>query len=545
MGSLANCIKIHGISKTEAASLRKKAMEYRKDGMKAKLANEQAVSDMLTDLTAEKDSIAKQIQAVLARRQPEKAGLRQKVQGLIDTGQITKEELDTHVRDKTILQRLGVATEGEGKGRVEDRAPVGKKAVHGQVEGKAKETDLTTLIQQAKASEEYRGAHQIKHPITTADKLEYGDSGFEWQYVKETFNLTEQTYKESYNILKKIKDNPDAEVTIYRAVPKGINTINDGDWVTLSMEYAKNATGDVNTPKIISKKVKAKEVAWDGNDLNEFAYKPDLQKAPAPEAVKPIPTEVLKDYPELQKPRMEGKPAEAIEKGELYPLAILHWKDAERLLSKFKKAGIEAKDDVVNGMHNIKIKTPEDTIRAKKIVLEAKGIKNIMVEQWLVDKLTPVKPIPEGKYFFTKKDLDIYFPESSLRKGKIDITEGKPKSTTELVKDLNDALGEKGAIGEGEGQADISKVAPILIDIGKTVYADGHTSYVQFKNQMKETLGEAYHKVRDYILKVWEMVKRFNRQMGEVGAVGDIKKRIRETTGQVKPSEPVKEVDAL
>ena len=178
MGSLANCIKIHGISKTEAALLRKKAMEYRKGGMKANLANEQAVSDMLTDLTAEKDSIAKQIQAVLARRQPEKAGLRQKVKGLIDTGQITKEELDTHIRDKTILQRLGVAIEGE-----------------------VKETDLTASISKAKASEEYRGAHQIKLPITTADKLEYGDSGFEWQYVKETFDLTEQTYKESYNIL--------------------------------------------------------------------------------------------------------------------------------------------------------------------------------------------------------------------------------------------------------------------------------------------------------------------------------------------------------
>src|SRR3990167_6064711 len=148
MGSLANCIKIHGISKTEAALLQKKAMEYRKGGMKAKLANEQAVSDMLTDLTAEKDSIDKQIQAVLARRQPEKAGLRQKVKGLIDTGQITKEELDTHVRDKTILQRLGVATEGEGRGRVEDIAPVGKKAVHGQVEGeevKPKEAWKMTL----------------------------------------------------------------------------------------------------------------------------------------------------------------------------------------------------------------------------------------------------------------------------------------------------------------------------------------------------------------------------------------------------------------
>ena len=505
-------------------------MEYRKGGMKANLANEQAVSDMLTDLTAEKDSIAKQIQAVLARRQPEKAGLRQKVKGLIDTGQITKEELDTHIRDKTILQRLGVAIEGE-----------------------VKETDLTASISKAKASEEYRGAHQIKLPITTADKLEYGDSGFEWQYVKETFDLTEQTYKESYNILKKIKDNPDAEVTIYRAVPKGVNTINDGDWVTLSMEYAKNATGDVNTPKIISKKVKAKEVAWDGNDLNEFAYKPDLQKTPAPEAVKPIPLEL---EPLAQEARKYKSAEEFLDNQEYFrnSNSVTGGRDApwqlfsnnrERIQHygkyEFFVDGKNAVDSttLIPKIERILKKYPdileEYQATAKQLANEASpgdivdsaGIwDNLDLTQLIWDEILEPKNImkvktPNGIVIFdnnlikTKSQLTDFYNQAT---GKV--KPAAPKSTTDLVKDLNDALGEKGAIGEGEGQADISKVAPILIDIGKTVYADGHTSYVQFRNQMKETLGASYYRVRDYILKVWEMVKRFNEQMGIRGSVG-------------------------
>ena len=79
---------------------------------------------------------------------------------------------------------------------------------------------------------------------------------------------------ESFNLIQKLKGKPDAEVTIYRGVPKGIKDINEGNWVTLSKQYAKDhssrSSGDV-----IKKKVKVKDIFWDGNDVNEFGYFPE------------------------------------------------------------------------------------------------------------------------------------------------------------------------------------------------------------------------------------------------------------------------------
>jgi GNAT superfamily N-acetyltransferase len=88
---------------------------------------------------------------------------------------------------------------------------------------------------------------------------------------------------ESYNIIQSVKGNPDAEVIIYRGVPDedSITDINTGDFVTLSKKYAElhaasgyGRSGD-EAGKIISKKVKVKDIYWDQNDVNEFGYFPD------------------------------------------------------------------------------------------------------------------------------------------------------------------------------------------------------------------------------------------------------------------------------
>jgi hypothetical protein len=134
------------------------------------------------------------------------------------------------------------------------------------------------------------------------------------------------------SILQQYKDKPDATVTIYRAVPKemsnadkateldrhmgaymrrgllpqdahikegskwydwaydererlrklpdtpveGISAINAGDWVTLTRDYAKEHGESAlrGKYKIISKKVKAKDVFTDANSIHEFGYDP-------------------------------------------------------------------------------------------------------------------------------------------------------------------------------------------------------------------------------------------------------------------------------
>ena len=87
---------------------------------------------------------------------------------------------------------------------------------------------------------------------------------------------------ESNEIIQKARNNPDMEVTIYRAVPNkdNVTTINEGDFVTLSKTYAEDhgATGyghsGTDAGKILSKKVKVKDLVTGGNDLNEFGYYP-------------------------------------------------------------------------------------------------------------------------------------------------------------------------------------------------------------------------------------------------------------------------------
>jgi|9_EtaG_2_1085328.scaffolds.fasta_scaffold04588_6 hypothetical protein len=87
---------------------------------------------------------------------------------------------------------------------------------------------------------------------------------------------------ESNEIIQKAKGNPNMEVTIYRAVPNidSANSINEGDFVTLSKTYAEDHAytgyGSMGNEsgKILTKKVKVKDLVTGGNDLNEFGYYP-------------------------------------------------------------------------------------------------------------------------------------------------------------------------------------------------------------------------------------------------------------------------------
>lgn len=72
----------------------------------------------------------------------------------------------------------------------------------------------------------------------------------------------------SLNILKNIRGKPDAEITIYRGVPKGVKSINEGDWVTLDPKMA------AEYGNVVSKKVKVKDITTWPDSLVEFGYYP-------------------------------------------------------------------------------------------------------------------------------------------------------------------------------------------------------------------------------------------------------------------------------
>lgn len=79
-------------------------------------------------------------------------------------------------------------------------------------------------------------------------------------------------------LLQSLRGRPDAEVTVYRAVPKDAPTatINAGDWVTPNRDYAKGHGESTlqGEYKIVAKRVKAKEIYTDGNSIHEFGYDP-------------------------------------------------------------------------------------------------------------------------------------------------------------------------------------------------------------------------------------------------------------------------------
>lgn len=84
-----------------------------------------------------------------------------------------------------------------------------------------------------------------------------------------------KAYKESLEALKKVRNNPNGEITIYRATIG--DNFNEGDWVSPSKAYAEwhNYSNLEGKGKVIELKVKAKDIRFAGDDINEFGYFPN------------------------------------------------------------------------------------------------------------------------------------------------------------------------------------------------------------------------------------------------------------------------------
>jgi hypothetical protein len=85
--------------------------------------------------------------------------------------------------------------------------------------------------------------------------------------------------RQTMRLAQSLRGKPDADVTIYRAVPKDekIKDINQGDWVTINKQYAKEHGESVllGNYKIIEKKVKAKDIWTNADSIHEYGYDPN------------------------------------------------------------------------------------------------------------------------------------------------------------------------------------------------------------------------------------------------------------------------------
>lgn len=85
-------------------------------------------------------------------------------------------------------------------------------------------------------------------------------------------DMDEKPSKESFNVLKKIRDNPDAEVTIYRA--DNANYLINADWVSLSKAYAEEHADNMRETlpdvRVTAYQAKASDLNINGDSINEL-----------------------------------------------------------------------------------------------------------------------------------------------------------------------------------------------------------------------------------------------------------------------------------
>ncbi len=165
------------------------------------------------------------------------------------------------------------------------RAAAMAPALIGSVKGIGKAVDDPLRATSKVDDFAYRGAHTAPGPDFGAPLYDLTGGG--QMYPADVYSPKAVQYygtgypaadKEAFALAQRVKGNPDAVVTMYRAVPKDKNiaSINQGDWVTLSKSYAKTHGDSVleGNYKILEQKVKAKDLWTNADSIHEFGYWP-------------------------------------------------------------------------------------------------------------------------------------------------------------------------------------------------------------------------------------------------------------------------------
>ena len=116
------------------------------------------------------------------------------------------------------------------------------------------------------------------------------DGGYSGANIEQAYpDINSRTFAKEYGdgfsydakavkVIREMQKNPDAEITVYRAVPSELkdSSLNFGDWITLTRDYA-DEHGKArfnNDYAVVSQKVKASDIYTDGNSIHEWGYSP-------------------------------------------------------------------------------------------------------------------------------------------------------------------------------------------------------------------------------------------------------------------------------
>lgn len=145
--------------------------------------------------------------------------------------------------------------------------------------------------------EEYRGQHEAPN---RTDEISASLDALGDVYPSDIYSSKALQYygtgddymdRQSIDILQGLADDPDAKVTIHRAIPVDANEeINAGDWVTVNYDYAEmHGESALNGDYVIvSEEVPASDVFTNADSIHEQGYDPkapSFSLAPAPSGV--------------------------------------------------------------------------------------------------------------------------------------------------------------------------------------------------------------------------------------------------------------------
>ena len=135
------------------------------------------------------------------------------------------------------------------------------------------------------STDEFRMSHRApsydedgtdKSLIDVANNKDNIRDSLEEQFRMDRDRNREESVAAIRQAIQEIEQGKNPTVTIYRAVPKSLKegSERNGDWVTLSVAYAKqHGRHALNCDyRIMKENVPAANLYWDGNDINEWGY---------------------------------------------------------------------------------------------------------------------------------------------------------------------------------------------------------------------------------------------------------------------------------
>jgi hypothetical protein len=181
------------------------------------------------------------------------------------------------VKDGEVLRRIEPQDSGMAYKNKIMKNEGEKPEVKAAQEQRRADMDAEMARQKAQESESYKMQHAAptREDNSSGDNLTdtFGDDIYSGRAVQ-YFGTGSSYDGKAISIIQSMRGNPERSVTIYRAVPKSVESINPTDWITTTREYAKEHMEGEKGWHILSKKVRAKDIATDGNSIHEFGYDP-------------------------------------------------------------------------------------------------------------------------------------------------------------------------------------------------------------------------------------------------------------------------------